>query len=94
MVARVRGKISRILPDVRAEATAILAKHPKDAITRRGNGARRRSLFPLPAPAGGRSGRSQSFKWHRIFSITAPSPIRLIIFSGPEQRGQTSGSAS
>jgi hypothetical protein len=46
------------------------------------------------AGGGGRSGRSQSFRWRRIFSITAPSPIRLMILSGPEQRGQTKGDAS
>src|SRR3990172_177379 len=46
------------------------------------------------ADGGGRSGGSHSFKWRRIFSMTAVSPIRLMIFSGPEQRGQTRGSAS
>ena len=38
---------------------------------------------------GGRSGRSHSFRWRRIFSITGRSPIRLMILSGPRQRGQT-----
>ena len=46
------------------------------------------------AGGGGRSCRSHSFRWRRIFSITGPSPIRLMILSGPEQRGQTRGSAS
>lgn len=39
--------------------------------------------------AGGRSGRSRSFEWRRIFSMTGRSPIWLMIFSGSEQRGQT-----
>jgi len=46
------------------------------------------------AGGGGRSCRSHSFRRRRIFSITGPSPIRLMILSGPEQRGQTRGSAS
>jgi len=33
------------------------------------------------ARGGGRSGRSQSFRWRRIFSIHAPSSIRLMILS-------------
>jgi len=41
------------------------------------------------ARRGGRSGRSQNFRWRRIFSITAPSSIRLVIFSGPGRHGQT-----
>jgi hypothetical protein len=47
-----------------------------------------------PGGGGGRSGRSHSFRWRRIFSMTAPSPIRLRILSGAQQRGQTRGSAS
>ena len=43
---------------------------------------------------GGRSDRSHSFRWRRIFSMTGASPIRLMILRGPEQRGQTKGSAS
>ena len=55
------------------------------------------SSYSIDRPAGcggGRSGRSHSFRCRRIFSITGASPIKLMIVSGPEQRGQTSGSAS
>jgi len=54
------------------------------------------SSYSMDRPAGrggGRSGRSHSFRCRRIFAMTGLSPIRLMILSGPEQRGQTSGCA-